>query len=220
MIGRPPLTFEQQQLVLRWRPLAMKLANRYTHFGRYAHLKDDGESIALWALCKAAQAFEPNMGFTFCTFAWAVIKRELLRHLRKMKNITNSNEQQKIDGRWQHAPRHDVISSVDVYSERLGMRSEEDLAEAFAAKQMWARATEIFVSSIPGFQRGKRGRGSTNPTRDADLFIRTQFGGESMTALGEEFGITKERVSQIVQRTRPFFERWTEEVRAEAGEAA
>jgi len=68
-----------EALVLRYRPLALKLAQRYV---RTPDQRDDLEQVACLGLVKAARRFDSSRGTAFSTFAMPTILGELRRHLR------------------------------------------------------------------------------------------------------------------------------------------
>ena len=68
-----------EALVLRYRPLALKLAQRYV---RTPDQREDLEQVACLGLVKAARRFDPSRGTAFSTFAMPTILGELRRHCR------------------------------------------------------------------------------------------------------------------------------------------
>ena len=68
------------RLVQQFRPLARKLALRYT---RAADSVDDLEQIACLGLVKALQGFDPDRGFAFTSFAVPTILGEIKRSFRE-----------------------------------------------------------------------------------------------------------------------------------------
>jgi RNA polymerase sigma factor (sigma-70 family) len=65
--SRPPLTADQQNLAERYIPLALSLAKPFKR--SFPHDADEYESAARMAVVTAAQAFDPEMGVKFATFA-------------------------------------------------------------------------------------------------------------------------------------------------------
>ncbi len=65
--GRKPLTRAQQDLALKYLPLARSLAKPYKL--SWPSSRDDFESAACLALVEAAEAFEPERNVKFATFA-------------------------------------------------------------------------------------------------------------------------------------------------------
>ena len=68
-----------EALVLRYRPLALKLAQRYV---RTPDQREDLEQVACLGLVKAAGRFDRSRGTAFSTFAMPTILGELRRHCR------------------------------------------------------------------------------------------------------------------------------------------
>src|SRR5690349_18923074 len=65
--SRSPLTAAQQELALRFLPLARSLARPFKM--SWPSLRDDFESAACLALVESAEAFEPERNIKFITFA-------------------------------------------------------------------------------------------------------------------------------------------------------
>ena len=65
--GRSPLTPSQQDLALRYLPLARSMARPYK--ANWPGLRDDFESAACLAVVEAAEAFDPGRDVRFATFA-------------------------------------------------------------------------------------------------------------------------------------------------------
>ncbi len=79
----PQLTHYGQQMVVRWRFLAYKISRKFLD----ALDKDEAESIALEALCRAVILFNPDYGVKFTTYAWRAIYNTLLQEAEKRKRI-------------------------------------------------------------------------------------------------------------------------------------
>jgi RNA polymerase sigma-B factor len=69
----------REQLVKRYLPLAVQLANRYSHARESA---DDLTQVAALGLIKAIDRYEPDRGYAFSSFAVPTILGELKRHFR------------------------------------------------------------------------------------------------------------------------------------------
>ncbi len=67
------LTDEQRALVEQYRPLAYYIANPVKR--QWPQYDDDIESAALFALCDAAQKYDPSRGVRFITYAFVAVKR-------------------------------------------------------------------------------------------------------------------------------------------------
>ena len=69
----PPLTKEQQALVVEHKWIAARLAygaKALTGGCTGCFTKDDLESVAMLALCVAATRYDPSLGWKFSTYAW------------------------------------------------------------------------------------------------------------------------------------------------------
>lgn len=72
-----PLTEEQRQLVSDNHQLIFGAAHKYG-----INLDEHYDTLAI-ALCKAAQSFNPNAGFTFATYAYKAMEREYIKYFRQ-----------------------------------------------------------------------------------------------------------------------------------------
>ncbi len=66
-VGRSPLTAAQQELALRYLPLARSLARPFK--ANWPGMRDDFESAACLALVEAAEGFDPSRNVKFATYA-------------------------------------------------------------------------------------------------------------------------------------------------------
>lgn len=79
------MTEERQKLVTDNLGFAHMIANRY----RSMNLEfDDIVSVAYVGLVRAANAFDPDRGFKFTTFAAKVITNEILYYARRQKKTS------------------------------------------------------------------------------------------------------------------------------------
>lgn len=67
----------RNELVERHMGLAVHIAKRFQHNSR-----DDVEQVAMMALVKAVDRFDPTLGFAFSSFAGRTIEGEIKRHFR------------------------------------------------------------------------------------------------------------------------------------------
>ncbi|QEH35401.1 flagellar biosynthesis sigma factor [Aquisphaera giovannonii] len=80
---RQPLDREQQQLAVRYMPLARKMAREMAD--RIPRHAEDWEESALFALVEAAQSFDPSREINFATFARIRINGALLNTWSKLR---------------------------------------------------------------------------------------------------------------------------------------
>jgi RNA polymerase sigma factor (sigma-70 family) len=76
---RAPLTGEQQDLAIRYLPLARSLAKRFK--GAWVFAADEFESAACLALVEAAQSYDATMNVKFATYA----RKRILGELRDVQ---------------------------------------------------------------------------------------------------------------------------------------
>jgi RNA polymerase sigma-B factor len=111
-------------------PLAYGLASRFLHRGESA---DDLQQVALMALVKAVERFDPSRGLQFSTFATPTVLGELKRHFRDKAWVIRLprrlhdrylSVQRARDDLAQELGRSPTISEL---SERVGTSAEEIL---------------------------------------------------------------------------------------------
>jgi RNA polymerase sigma-B factor len=136
-------------------PLAYGLASRFLHRGESA---DDLQQVALMALVKAVERFDPRRGLQFSTFATPTVLGELKRHFR--------------DKAWViRLPRrlHDRYLSVQ--------RARDDLAQELGrsptmlevAARVGGSVEEVIESLEASDVRGLRSLDTPLPGNDRDL---------------------------------------------------
>ncbi len=79
----------RQELVVRNRPLAHKIALTFVKGGRGINGidRDDLHAEALHGLCQAAKRYEPRKGFAFTTFAVFTIRGVLLTYINRQRHM-------------------------------------------------------------------------------------------------------------------------------------
>lgn len=86
----PPLTKEQQKLVVEHRWIAGRLAHSARcltggHSGCFT--REDLESVALFALCVSASRYDPSLGWKFSTYAWSTARGYIQHALRDFSRM-------------------------------------------------------------------------------------------------------------------------------------
>ena len=132
-----------EALVLRYRPLARKLAQRYV---RTPDQREDLEQVACLGLVKAASRFDPSRGTAFSAFAMPTILGELRRHCRDTRWALHVPRpiQERVQAVRRledaHATRHGHAPTAPEAASALGC-SEEDVLEARMAAACLAPAS-------------------------------------------------------------------------------
>ena len=148
----PPLSREQQKLVVEHRWIAGRLA-----YGAQCHTggvtgsltRDDLESVGLFALCVAASTYNPDMGVKYSTYAWGKARGDIQHALRDFSRMVRTP-------RW-----------VSVYKKRVDKMLEEgcmyeDIAEELdigvALVMMCAESSFNYHVSFDTTPNGEGGR--------------------------------------------------------------
>lgn len=79
LFGRLPEEEARDALIRRWRPLAIRIARRYSGHGEEL---EDLVQVATIGLIKAIDRFDPSRGVRFSTYGGAMISGEVKRHFR------------------------------------------------------------------------------------------------------------------------------------------
>ena len=85
----PPLTAEQQELVLRYARAAGCLALRCRRGSERLIDADEAQSAGHIALCRAAQQYDPSFGVNFWTFTKVAVKREVWTEIKNADHYTH-----------------------------------------------------------------------------------------------------------------------------------
>jgi len=78
----------RDELIERYQGLALSIARRRCH---RLNDREDVEQVAMMALIKAADRFDPDRGVTFSTFAWSTIEGEVKRYFRDHSSAIHVN---------------------------------------------------------------------------------------------------------------------------------
>jgi RNA polymerase sigma factor (sigma-70 family) len=161
----------RNDLVVKNRGLVYHVVNRLIR--RRPRLKreyDDMVSAGFIALMRAAERFQPQLGFKFSTFACRAIQWEILHEADRLRTQVRYSSLDAVDAdgtdRASILPDGRQAQPIDEASHR----EQRDCAEALLRRL---------------------------PPRMAGILRARIMRGQTLKAIGEELGITKERVRQI-----------------------
>lgn len=216
----------------RSQDLREALVERYQNFAsalasRFSSRRDDAEDIrqvAMIALVKALDRFDPSTGVAFTTFAWATIHGELKRYQRDHTwavRVPRSLQERYLRV---HATVEELSSllgrspRIDEIAASLALSSEEvieaiDLGEARTAVSIDAEPDDGFTpvaSALAVRDAGISGAElradlqemfSILPARDREI-IRLRFMEDLTQAeIGQQLGISQMHVSRLLRRS-------------------
>jgi RNA polymerase sigma factor (sigma-70 family) len=168
------LTADQQELVLRYLPLARRIARRYA--AQFARWADDVESAALFGLCRAAARFRADQPGGFAAYARHRIRGEIHDALRSavLKGFRR-------DAR--HQPRVDRLAA-----DRLE-----------AAVIDWAGPVGWELDPLDRVERIAR----LLPPRYADA-VRLHYGcaGHTLDVVARKLGLSRPHVNNMLTQAR------------------
>ena len=209
------------QLVDRYQSFAAALANRFPSRRDDA---DDIRQVAMIALVKALDRFDPNTGVAFTTFAWATIHGELKRYQRdhtwavrvprslQERYLRVHSTVEELSTQLGRSPRIDEIAA------RVGLSNEEvieaiDLGEARSAASLDSESDEGFSPTASALAVRDPGIGSAElrtdlqgllavlPAREQEI-IRLRFMEELTQAeIGQKLGLSQMHVSRLLRQS-------------------
>lgn len=196
-----PLTSEQQALVVQWLPLVQKLANAQVRAQpRLMSYLEDLRQAGTEGLMRAVQKFDPSRKVLFYTYAFPWIQVTIREAGRKYLNVTRAAASGGQAGR--KAQFDQRVDDFDVYADTRG-GADAGTEDTVDAARMWPQA----LAEIQLFGASER---------DAAMYLRVVFGGEQLSRVGESYGVTRQRVKQIVDKTEAAFGAWAADIRQEA----
>lgn len=99
--------------------------------------------------------------------------------------------------------------------EDVEVASDEDVAEQLLLEDFSrAVAAAVYTSPRPKRQRGAPRVVTISPE---EVFLKVRLHGQTLEEVGDELGVSRQRVHQVVREVEPRFLAWAAEVRAEAG---
>lgn len=214
----------QEELVLNYQGLVFKLAHKIVRKLKQGTEVEDLISDGMVGLVKAIDAFEPERGFKFSTYATPVVRGSILNGLRRLDWIP---ERKRTEIR--HYQR-----AVEKLQQDTGRPpTEEDIAEELqiSAKEVYdiiADLSSMYLLSLDtplgtedsdatmgdlvedtGFtapdqeyefeeeRDALRASLESLGDRDRDIIESHYFGGETFDSISKRLGISKQRVSQL-----------------------
>jgi RNA polymerase sigma-B factor len=211
----------REQLVILHRPLAEYLARRFSGRGES---REDLEQVAVIALIKAIDRFDPSREVKFSTYATATIVGELKRHFRdkgwalrvpRRLQETGLKVSKSISDLSQRLGRSPTVREI---AEETGLDQDEvlegmDTVHAYSTASLDAPADEEGTSAIQ--QLGEEdvtielleGWASVAPalkalpSRERHILYLRFFRGLTQTQIAEQLGISQMHVSRLLSRT-------------------
>jgi RNA polymerase sigma factor FliA len=214
----------QEELVLNYQGLVFKLAHKIVRKLKQGTEVEDLISDGMVGLVKAIDAFEPERGFQFSTYATPVVRGSILNGLRRLDWVP---ERTKTKAR-------NFQRAVEKISQVTGRRpTEEDIAEELeiSAKEVYELISDLssmyllsldtpigsedsdasmgdlvedtgFVAPDAEVEFGEerdalRASLEKLPERERDIVESHYFGGETFESISQRIGVSKQRVSQL-----------------------
>lgn len=195
------LSKEQQALVVRFLPLAHKLARKWARRNiKAAQFENDLFQAACFGLCEAATSFDPSKG-AFSTHAFrraswrvadAFITAQGVRRFGADRNVFVTETPTDFE-----AARH-LHETTYIDEEAIDTEAVTSSYRRALGKKVGARNADVFF--LYEFARGGNVRGDP-------------FNG---AAIGKKHGFSREAARLIHAKVKPVFEEWAAGVREEA----
>ena len=214
----------KEELVLHYQGLVYKLAHKIVRKLRQGTEVEDLISDGMLGLVKAIDAFEPERGFKFSTYATPVVRGSILNGLRRLEWVPE---------RTKTKVRH-FQKAVDKLQAVTGRRpTEEDIAQELemSAKEVYEIIADLssmyllsldtplgtedsdasmgdlvedtgFVSPDQEYEFGEerdalRAALERLPERDKEIIESHYFAGETFESISQRLGVSKQRISQL-----------------------
>lgn len=210
------LTTAQRLMVEQWLPMANRMARMFAErHGRLHAYLDDLKQAAAEGLIRAALKYDDARGVQFNTYAFPWITTYIREAGRRYLNVTSVHAS---GGANHRKAGFDKRSDADVYAAGFNalVSDTPEYDEKMDAARLWEEAFESIASRVPVYGGSGKNIASVNPARDADIFLRSEFLGETYDNLGKEWGHSREWARQRILKIRPYFDEWANEVRKEA----
>jgi RNA polymerase sigma-B factor len=221
LFDRLPDEAAREELVLLHRPLAEYLARRFSGRGEP---QEDLEQVAVLALIKAVDRFDPEREVKFSTYATATIVGELKRHFRdkgwalrvpRRLQETGLKVSRALSELVQTLGRSPKVSEI---AAATGLTEEEvlegmDTIHAYTAASLDAPADEEGSTTLQKLGSEDEmlelleGWASVAPAlrelpaRERHIIYLRFFRGMTQTQIAEELGISQMHVSRLLGRT-------------------
>ena len=237
----------QEELVLHYQGLVFKLAHKIVRKLKQGTEVEDLISDGMVGLVKAIDAFEPERGFKFSTYATPVVRGSILNGLRRLDWVP---ERQKTKARNFH-------KAVEKLKQVTGRQpTEEDIAEELeiSAKEVYEiiadmsnmyllsldtpLGTEDSDASMGDLVEDKnfvapdqeaefaverdalRGAIQKLNDRDREIIESHYFSGETFESISQRLGVSKQRISQLHLRAVREMRKKLQEVEVEVSPEA
>ena len=194
-----PLTEAQKKLVEQNLPICKNLADRFHK--RWPKFEfDDLYQDAVLGLIRAAQKFDPNLGFKFSTYAWNWCKALLNQHLLRNFSIVNYQKNDTaIREFWRDKPEPDLPLDAPI-SDSVNRKvlncfpdnaplADEKMEQDEHEYQIRKTLEDFF--SDPCYRTTKR---------DRDIIEQRIMGESTLQELGDKHGVSRERIRQLEKK--------------------
>lgn len=203
MNSRRRLTNEQRDLWEEWLPYAYKVA--WNWLRRNPGMQDDVKADVLEAAAlsgyRALCSWKPERGHITTCIHWAVsssIYRVLQLDRSRKRFVTLENFLP--NGR---------NGEGSMLADILPDDSLPDAGDVSDAARLYAEVEDALTWRLAK-QRRPDARAA------ARLFIRCRFGGERLSDIARELGVTRQTLDMRLTRMQPVFDEWAAEIRKEA----
>lgn len=200
-----------ERLVIAHRPVVLAEVGKWCkRYGRARNHHDDLVQEGMEALVYAVRKWKPSLhrAMPFGNYAKMWVRARVLSAVLRLGPVALSR-------RYSFAQAAQLRSeSVD---EASGLMADHHEPNTLHPEELVREMRQVLKGSTRT-HRAWRGPLFTaqRMERDIDCFIRNRFFGETLKALGDEYGCSRERIRQVVERVEEKFEQWAREVREEA----
>lgn len=219
---RQPLTREQQATIVQWRPLAIKYTLKALHGLGLGHYEDEAAGLAAEALIGAVYVWNPKRGaFASCLKWWVMsVAKTFCAH--GARTVHQSGKAREYVDSWSlDAPltRGGGALADGTWQDRLADDSIPDPADAVDAPRLYRDVYRALPRLVAG--KGAKAKELRYAKESVRIWGLRALGDEepedvTLEKLGQEVGVSRERIRQREAKVQRAFERWAEQIRSEA----
>ena len=150
--------------------------HRYVEIAKRKSASEDLMQVGAVALMNAIKNFDPSYSYAFTTYLGRAIFREVREYVCDLHSL---KDEESFEGIMSTEEGRDEIEKIEdyiPYEELAGYRYDKDF---------------ILNKILPQLNK-----------RNADIFVDYYFNGKSMQDIGKERSLSREGVSQIVEKTK------------------
>lgn len=219
---RQPLTREQQTTVTQWRPLAIKYMLKALHGLGLGHYEDEATGLAAEALMGAVYVWNPKRGSFASCLKWWVLSVAKTFSAHGARTVHQSGKAREHVDSWSlNAPLERTGGALESgeWQDLLADDSVGDPSVPVDAPRLIRAAAHVLPRLVAG--PGAKAKELRYARESVRIWGLRAFGEEepedvTLEKLGQEIGVSRERIRQREAKVQRVFEQWAAGIRKEA----